>query len=79
MSFWHRANETRPSPDLEPVGDVANILPQTQKEQRIAPLLPGLYPPPGTSPNSNYCNCGHAALVQVACIVIGAIAAGAAT
>jgi len=23
-----------------------------QREQRIPPLLPGLYPPPGTSPNS---------------------------
>src|SRR5579872_2006094 len=34
------------------------------KEQRISPLLPGLYPPPGTSPNSNYCSCGHAALAQ---------------
>jgi len=29
--------------------------PTKQKEQRIAPLLPGLYPPPGTSPNS-YCS-----------------------
>ena len=25
-----------------------------QREQRIAPLLPGLYPPPGTSPNWCY-------------------------
>src|SRR5579863_4460378 len=42
------------------------------KEQRISPLLPGLYPPPGTSPNSDYCNCGQVALTQVACTTIGA-------
>jgi len=49
--------------------------PQKQKEQRISPLLPGSYPPQGTSPNSDYCSCTHAALEQVACATIGAACA----
>jgi len=46
-----------------------------QREQRISPLLPGSYPPQGTSPNSDYCSCTHAALAQVACATIGAACA----
>jgi hypothetical protein len=57
-----------------PCSDTVSAFQKT-KEQRIAPLLPGLYPPPGTSPNSSYCNCGHARLLQVACVTIGAACA----
>jgi hypothetical protein len=46
-----------------------------QRSNGLLPLLPGSYPPPGTSPNSNYCNCGQAALLQVACVTIGAACA----
>src|SRR5438132_9638636 len=43
---------------------------EKQKEQRIAPLLLALYPPPGTSPTS-YCMMVY--VKQVAGAVVGAV------
>jgi hypothetical protein len=36
-------------------------------------VAPGLCPPQALRPNSDYCNCGHAALEQVAFTVSGAL------
>jgi hypothetical protein len=53
-----------------PQGQALNT--QKTTEQRISPLLPGLYPPQVLRQVSDYCSCGHAALTQVAKVVCGA-------